>query len=175
IVAEIEHTLLRPEYRALRDADGARRELAFTLLDGDACFEGTLDLVAPSRDGYRILDVKSGSGMAGLEMDAAVIERRVARYDIQRTLYTRAVEKLTGVRVAGFAFDFTGAGVQADATLTPSTSGGAAERLAAELAQLASGADMLTTDTESCNFCGYRTAGWCPGAQGKIATSLTSG
>lgn len=160
IIAEVERTVSRPEYRELRDAAGARRELAFTFVDGDSSFQGTLDLVAPLGDGYRLLDVKTGGRTAD---DAATVENKAARYDLQRTLYSRAVEVLTGGRVTGFTFDFTASGQQADVTLDANTAGQALQRLEIEVARLKEGVSSRTASAGECEFCGYRTAGWCPG------------
>jgi ATP-dependent exoDNAse (exonuclease V) beta subunit len=165
IIAEIEATLGRPEYRSVRDAAGARSEIPFTFIDGADSVVGRLDLIAPASDGYRIIDVKTTGGMgthAG--DDAAVIIDKAAEYDLQRTLYTRAVEGITGRPVGTFAFDFIDSQKQQDATLSAESRGDADTRLALQVIAMKAGGNALTKDVTECHFCGYRAAGWCPGA-----------
>ena len=161
LVAEIENTLARPEYRQMRDTPGAMRELAFTFIDGDGCFEGTLDLVAPSSEGYSVLDVKTGRHPASSGSDAGL---DAERYELQRALYSRAVAAITGASVSKFIFDFTASGTQSESEPDAASAARDEVLIAAQLTRLKQGKRERTDDSNQCRFCGYRSAGWCPGA-----------
>lgn len=154
-----------PEYRAVADRPGARRELPFLFVERPgAWFEGKLDLAAPddgSGAGYAIVDVKTS------RCDAEVARRKAEQYAAQRAVYVRAVEAIAGGRVGTFAFQYSRAGVQVGGAVTDALRRAAEARVAGALARLTSGAGAteLTSHPAECRFCGYRAAGLCPGVE----------
>src|SRR5690606_32002049 len=102
-----------PDYRALADAPGARRELGFTaLVGGGDRIEGKMDLAAPLAGGIVLLDVKTGRVT---ERDARA---HAAHYAPQRDAYVTAAEAISGRPVSRFAFQFSQAGIQYSEVIT---------------------------------------------------------
>ena len=155
---EISAVIDDPAYRALADAPGAQRELAFLhLLSPDACVEGRIDLAAPADGGMVLLDVKTTQCGADQAPDVA------ARYSLQRDTYVRAVEALTEAPVIRFAFQFSAARTQVSEQVTDAMRAAGADRLDALLEAMARGEAPLTQHPAECRFCGYRRVGWCAG------------
>ncbi|HXH05352.1 MAG TPA: PD-(D/E)XK nuclease family protein, partial [Vicinamibacterales bacterium] len=162
--AEVERVADHPEYRALAERPGARRELEFVHLagaDGDGYLEGKIDLASRSADGVMLLDVKTYQGT-----DPAQLAAVAARYRLQRDAYVAAVEAIAGEPVARFAFHFSRAGRQVVSAITAGDRAAARERLAAMLREIGQGEPGLARDAGDCRWCGYRAVGWCEGAAG---------
>jgi ATP-dependent helicase/nuclease subunit A len=148
-----------PAYRALADLPSARRELGFIHLTGRAAIvEGKIDLAARAEDGVVLLDVKTYQG----EGDA--LAAAAARYALQRDAYVAAVEAIGGEPVTRFAFQFSRAGMQLSDAITPGMRGAASERFATLFRSIGGADQALAADPADCRHCGYRTVGWCPGA-----------
>ncbi len=145
------------DYQALASAPGARRELEFLYLaGGELCLEGAIDLLAPSGDGLVVLDVKTHPGAGDLSAE-------MRRYDLQRDVYIAAVEAIAGEAVERFAFQFPDAGQRSE-PVTPAMREAGRRRIAAAAAGIGRGTPALAHDPAECERCGYRGAGWCPGA-----------
>lgn len=158
-VTEAAQTILdNSGYREVFDSPAARRELAFSYVRGAGEYlEGKIDLVAPGDTGYKTVDVKTS------ECDADVAALKAKQYEPQRATYTRAVEQISGSRVASFAFQFAGAGahIGGDVSESDRASG---EKLVSDLVYLVrNGMKSLTRFPDECRFCGYKQEGWCPG------------
>jgi ATP-dependent exoDNAse (exonuclease V) beta subunit len=163
-ITEAAETILNnSEYREVFDSPDARRELPFSYVRrAGEHLEGKIDLVAPSKGGYRLVDVKTS------ECDADVAALKAEQYAPQRAAYTRAVEQISGLPVASFSFQFAGAGSHLSRDVAESDRA-ADERSVNNLVQLIrSGARELTRFPDECKFCGYKQEGWCPGAENKI-------
>ena len=158
IRAELRAVLQQPEYRAIFDAPGSRRELGFLhIVDADTYIEGKIDLVAPGDDGYRVVDVKTSQG------DAAAATHKAEQYAIQKSVYVNAIDAITGGRVADFGFQFSAIAIQIGGPIAPDARVVLDERLAAALKQLDLEPQPLARSANDCRFCGYRAVGWCPG------------
>ena len=83
-----------PEWAAVADASGARRELPFTrILSDGSTIVGSMDLAARIGGGVRIVDVKA-TGAAGVEL--------ATRYEVQAAVYSDAVRAIAGVQDVSF-------------------------------------------------------------------------
>lgn len=161
IRAEVAAVETHADYRALADAPGARRELGFIALVGRGDrIEGKMDLAAPLADGIVLLDVKTGRAT---ERDAV---EHAAHYAPQRDAYVTAAEAISGLRVSRFAFQFSQAGIHCSEMITDERRREARRRLAEILRSIGDGSRGLTAHPDECRFCGFRTAGWCPGVAG---------
>lgn len=151
-----------PQYRAVADLPGARREVAFVrLLGGGRVIEGKIDLLAERSDGLVLLDVKTGA--ADTENAA---QRDAEAYQAQRDVYVEAVEAITGRPVAEFAFHYAAADAQVVTTVTPEVRAAGAARMEEAMTAIEAGARELTASQEECWRCGYRRVGWCDGVLG---------
>ena len=156
---EIELVSDNPEYRAIDDLPGSRRELAFLRLDGETgFFQGAIDLAAPEEDHVVLLDVKTS------RCDAGGAAAKARQYAPQRDVYVTAAQALAGMPVGRFAFQFSRAGMQVSEDLGDEDRRAMAERIRAWLERVEAGAPALTEHPHECRFCGYRREGWCPGA-----------
>ncbi len=161
IRTEVAAVETQPEYRALADAPGARRELGFiALVGGGDRIEGKMDLAAPLADGIVLLDVKTGRVPRG---DAGA---HAAHYAPQRDAYVTAAEAISGLPVSRFAFQFSQAGMQYAEMITDEHRREARRRQGEMLRAIGDGSRGRTAHPEECRFCGFRSAGWCPGVAG---------
>lgn len=167
LTSGIETILSKPEYRDVLDRDGARREVGFSYVRAAGeSIEGKIDLIAPGGDGYAIVDVKT------TECDADVAVLKAEQYAPQRAAYSQAVEAISGSPVVSFGFQFAGEGAHVGGARTQSDRAGD-ERVISGLIQLVrGGARELTRFPAECGFCGYKEAGWCPGATGAVASQI---
>jgi len=164
--AEIEAVASHPEYRAVADRPGARRELGFIhLAGGDTLTEGKLDLAAPGEAGLVLLDVKTSA------IHAKDAPARAAQYNVQRDVYVAASEAIAGQPVERFAFQFSRAGVQVSEQITGDIREGGRREFARMTAAIATGEPALTPCPTECDFCGYRKVGWCAGVSQPPAAS----
>lgn len=158
LAREIGAVRSHPEYRALDEAPGRRRELEFVhLVSEEGFLQGKIDLAAPSPDGVAALDIKTGGG------DADALKRKADGYALQRSVYVDALEAVGGRPVRTFAFHFASDGVQIGGAVTPGMRADAATEVRAALAAMGDGAPQLTKHPAECRFCGYRRVGWCEG------------
>ncbi|HEY6826559.1 MAG TPA: PD-(D/E)XK nuclease family protein, partial [Gemmatimonadaceae bacterium] len=158
LAAGVESILGSPEYRAVQNREGAERELGFTYVRGESEYiQGAIDLIAPSGDGYSIVDVKTS------ETDDDGAARKAEMYAPQRAAYSAAVEAITEAPVASFGFQFAGTGMFVGGARTNEQR--ELDSVALDrLIQLArAGERRLTAFPAECEFCGYRQAGWCAG------------
>jgi ATP-dependent helicase/nuclease subunit A len=158
LTGNIETILANEQYRAVFDRPGARRELGFAYVRGDGdSIEGKIDLIAPSAEGYDVIDVKTS------ECDADVAAMKAKQYAPQRAAYSRSVEEISGRPVESFGFQFAGGGAHVGGKQTDADRVESEQRVD-DLIQLARrGARDLTSFPAECAFCGYREAGWCAG------------
>lgn len=159
LAAGVETILGSPEYRAVFDRPGAERELAFSYVRGvGETIEGSIDLVAPIDGGYAIVDVKTS------ECDADVAVIKAEQYGPQRAVYSAAVEAISGASVESFGFQFAGAGAHVGEVRTDAVRVRDGATIA-DLIQITRSNDRaLTRFPAECGYCGYKAAGWCPGA-----------
>jgi ATP-dependent helicase/nuclease subunit A len=160
----IETILSSPQYREVLDREDARRELAFVQARAVGEYvDGKIDLIAPGAEGYSIIDVKTS------DCDEDVAVRKAEQYAPQRAAYSQAVEAIAGMPVSSFGFQFAGAGAYVGGKRDDDdrvTDG----RLIDGLLQLARGGSReLTRFPAECRYCGYKQAGWCPGAREAVA------
>ncbi|MGI9076367.1 MAG: UvrD-helicase domain-containing protein, partial [Gemmatimonadaceae bacterium] len=157
-----------PEYRAIADREGARRELRFAHFAGpELVAEGSIDLAGPEADGLVLLDVKTA------QCDAEEAQRVAANYGRQRDVYVAAAEAIAGRNVERFAFQFSRAGTQVSSDITE----GVREEGRAGIEKAAGrlggeGKPGLTENPGECRFCGYRRVGWCEGRLGEMSPAL---
>jgi ATP-dependent helicase/nuclease subunit A len=158
LAAGVESILGSPQYRAVLENEGAKRELGFTYVHSEGeCVQGAIDLIAPGADGYAIVDVKTS------ETDEEGAAKKAEMYAPQRAAYSEAVEGITESSVASFGFQFAGTGAFVGGDLTEEQRESDSATLE-RLIQLArAGERRLTTFPAECEFCGYRRAGWCSG------------
>jgi len=150
-----------PDYRALDDAPGRRRELEFIhLASADGFLQGQIDLAAPDGQGVAALDVKTGGG------DAEALRRKADGYALQRSVYVGALEGIAGAEVTRFAFHFASNGVQVGGPISEEIRSAAAADVRQALAAMGSEAPGLTRHPAECRFCGYRKVRWCEGVEG---------
>ncbi|HET6577547.1 MAG TPA: UvrD-helicase domain-containing protein [Gemmatimonadales bacterium] len=156
--AEVLSVAGNPEYRALADQPTARRELAFlAILGAGQVAEGKVDLAALEGGALGVLDVKTGGG------DAELARARARRYDLQRDTYVTALERIGGMPVGRFGFQFSAAGVQVSEEITDQARRAAASELPRIMEEMAAGQPSLAKDPADCRWCGYRRVGWCAG------------
>jgi hypothetical protein len=156
---EIERVATHPDWRALAEVPGARRELGFVhLVSPSRRLQGRIDLIGERSDGLALLDVKTGRPLAP---EAA--RRRAEGYAPQRDVYVGAVEAVSGREVGEFAFHFSGAGQHVAQAITPAVREAGGARVGELLDGIETGDRALTTNATECRFCGYRKAGWCEG------------
>lgn len=155
---EVERVARHPDYRAVDDLPGRRRELRFIHLSADGEYTlGSYDLAALEEAGLVLLDVKTAQG------GEAQVRRKTTQYHPQRNVYIAAAEAIGGQHVARFAFQFSRAGVQITEPVTAAARRQGAEALELAIRGMQAGAPELTSFPHECRFCGYRRAGWCPG------------
>jgi len=148
-----------PDYQAVAGAPGARHELAFLqVLGADLHLEGKADLAAREGAGLVLLDVKTAQARG------ARVEEIARHYGIQRAAYVEAVEAIGGLPVERFAFQFSRAARQVSTPIGPAERAAGRQAVEEELAGIAAGSAELTAHPAECRYCGYRAAGWCPGA-----------
>lgn len=157
--ATIERVSADPRWREIADLPGARRELRFVHLTPRGGWQGAFDLAARTEQGQILLDVKTG-GRTGDLADAA------ARYGLQRDVYVAAARAIAGEPVAEFRFHFSEANEQVRSTFSADQLADLDTRLADLAAGMERDAPALTSHPEECRFCGFKGAGWCPGAGG---------
>lgn len=156
--AEVLSVAGNPEYRALADQPTARRELAFlAILGAGQVTEGKVDLAALEGGALGVLDVKTGGG------DAESARATARRYDLQRDTYVTALERIGGMPVGRFGFQFSAAGIQISEEITDETRRVAAVELPRIMEEMAAGQPSLAKDPADCRWCGYRRVGWCAG------------
>jgi ATP-dependent helicase/nuclease subunit A len=155
---EIQRVARHPDYRAVDDLPGKRRELAFIHL-GEAGEHtvGSFDLAAMEDHGLVLLDVKTSQG------SEAQVRRKVQQYRPQRDVYVTAAEAIGGQEVGRFAWQFSRAGLHHSDPVTAAARRQATTELAHALRGIRGGAPELTAHPHECAFCGYRRDGWCPG------------
>ncbi len=159
---ELERVATHPEYRAVADLPGARRELDFVWLMGEGReLQGRIDLAGEREDGIVLLDVKTGA-----VADLAAARRRAGAYAPQRDAYVRAVEVVARRPVVEFAFHFSQVGFQVAEQTSAGLRNQAAEEMDAVLAAIEAGEQGITAGWQECRFCGYKAARWCRGAAG---------
>jgi CRISPR/Cas system-associated exonuclease Cas4 (RecB family) len=155
---ELRAVLEQEEYRNVFAAAGVRRELGFLhIVAPGVHIEGKIDLVAPSADGYRIVDVKTG------KCDPDVAVKKAEQYGIQEAVYVRALEEISGTPVAQFGFQFSAIPKEVGESISNEVRARLSQRLDAALGELAVDPPALAKSAHECRYCGYRTAGWCAG------------
>ena len=155
---EVTRVLAQPDYRAVFDAPGAQRELGFLhIVNADTYIEGKIDIVAPGADGYRVIDVKTSQ----CDPDAAPV--KAEQYAIQKAVYVNALEAIGGEPVAEFGFQFSAIAIHIGGPMAANARAQLDARLASVLAKLGEDPPSLARSANDCRYCGYRTAGWCPG------------
>ena len=155
---EVELVAKHPDYRAIADLPTARRELGFLhLLPGGSFTQGAVDLAAMRIDGLALVDVKTS------QMKSAAARKRAEDYGLQRDVYVAAAEAVSGLPVSEFAFQFSRAGLQVAEAVTPAVRKTIAAELNEAVRGIEAGERSLTQHPWECRFCGYKTAGWCPG------------
>jgi ATP-dependent helicase/nuclease subunit A len=155
---EVERVARHPDYRAVDDLPGKRRELRFIHLGaGGEYTAGSYDLAALEGAGLVLLDVKTTQG------GEAQMRRKTAQYRPQRDVYVGAAEGIGGQDVARFAFQFSRAGVQISEPVTAAARRQGAEEMERAVGGIQAGAPARTSFPHECRFCGYRRDGWCPG------------
>lgn len=148
-----------PDYRAIADREGARRELKFVrFAAAELVAEGAIDLAGPEGDGLVLLDVKTTQCDAE---EARVVAENYAR---QRDVYVAAAEGIAGRNVERFAFQFSRAATQVASAVTSEVRREGRAGIDAAAGKLGSeGKPGLTEYPGECRFCGYRRVGWCEG------------
>jgi ATP-dependent helicase/nuclease subunit A len=160
LAREVAAVRTHPQYRALDDTPGRRRELEFYhLIDADDFLQGKIDLAAPDGSGVAALDVKTGEG------SPEVLERAAAGYSLQRDVYVGALEAVAGVPVTRFAFHFASSGVQVGGTVTEELRTAGKAGVLRVLHEMDAEAPALTKYPAECRWCGYRREGWCHGVK----------
>ena len=151
-----------PEYRAIADREGARKELTFVHIAGpELVAEGAIDLASPEGAGLVLLDVKT------TQCDASEAQIIAENYSRQRDVYVAATEGIGGRSVERFAFQFSRAGTQVSSIVTAEAREEARAGYEATAGRLGSeGKPGLTEYPGECRFCGYRKVGWCEGREG---------
>jgi ATP-dependent helicase/nuclease subunit A len=148
-----------PDWRAVAEQPGARRELAFVHLLGEGRHvQGRIDLAAARDDGLVLVDVKTSQ-----HLDAEQARQRAAGYAPQRDVYVGAAEALSGRQVAAFAFHFSRAAAHVAQPITPALRAAGQADVAGMLTAIEAGERSLTKHPRECLFCGYRKAAWCEG------------
>ena len=166
LAREIAAVRTHPDYRALDEAPGSRRELEFYhLVTPDAFLYGKIDLAAPMAGGVAALDVKTGGG------DAAALERKAEGYALQRSVYVGALEAVGGLPANRFAFHFAANGVQIGGEVTDRMRAAASGEVRSALAAMGEDAPALTRHPAECRFCGYRRVKWCDGVPSPAETA----
>jgi ATP-dependent helicase/nuclease subunit A len=169
ISIELRAVLEQEEYRNVFAADGARRELGFLhIIDAGTHIEGKIDLVAPSPDGYRIVDVKTG------KCDADVAAKKAEQYGIQEAVYVRALEEISGMPVAHFGFQFSAIPKEVGESISSDVRARLSQRLDATLGMLTVDPPTLAKSAYECRYCGYHSAGWCAGVPELAVSALES-
>jgi len=149
------------DYRKLAEHPTARRELGFLqLLGPDQRIEGKIDLAAREPEGIVLLDVKTAQ--KGKEEVAEI----ASGYGLQRAVYVQAAEAIGGEPVARFAFQFSRAETQVSTPVTDALRAEGRKQVQEALGAIADGEADLTTFPKECRYCGFKAAGWCPGAEG---------
>jgi len=149
-----------PDYRAVAELPGARRELPFLHVAGAGHFyQGAIDLAARGDAGYVLLDVKT------TQCDAKETEKKAEHYAPQRDVYVRAAEAIGGRPVERFAFQFSRAGVQVSEAVTAELRSEIEASLAERLERMGAPEPALTEHPWECRWCGYRRVGWCRGVE----------
>jgi ATP-dependent helicase/nuclease subunit A len=157
---EIARVATHPDYRAVADLPGARRELPFLHVAGAGHFyQGAIDLAAPGERGYVLLDVKTA------QCDAEQAKKKAAHYAPQRDVYVRAAEAIGGQPVERFGFQFSRAGVQASEDVTDERRVEIEASLADRLERMGVAEPALTEHPWECRWCGYEGVGWCAGVK----------
>jgi len=150
-----------PAYLAVANVPGARHELGFVRLLGPTHhLEGKMDLAAPGAAGLVLLDVKT------TQRTDDKVEEIARHYAIQRAVYVEAAEAISGTPVERFAFQFSRAERQVSTPIGPEERTAGRELVADALDGIATGEAPLTTHAVECRYCGFKAAGWCPGAEG---------
>ena len=158
LTREIAAVRSHPDYRALDDVPGRRRELEFIYLASpDGFLQGAIDLAAPAGDGLAALDVKTGGG------DPEALKRKADGYALQRSVYVSALDAIGGRPVTSFAFHFASDGVQVGGPVSVEMRAQAAQDVQRALAAMGAEAPALTKFPKECRFCGYRRERWCEG------------
>jgi ATP-dependent helicase/nuclease subunit A len=166
LAREIDAVRTHPDYRALDDAPGRRRELEFIhLATPDGFLQGKIDLAAPADGGIAALDVKTGGG------DADALKRKADGYALQRSVYVGALESIGGLPVTRFAFHFASDGVQIGGPVSDAIRAAAAGDVKQALAAMGTNAPALTRFPAECRFCGYRKVKWCEGVRAEGSTA----
>ncbi len=160
---EVELVANHPDYRSIADLPTARRELGFIHLQPGGSFtQGAVDLAAMRLDGLVLVDVKTS------QMKPAAAQKRAADYGPQRHVYVAAAEAVSGLSVSEFAFQFSRAGVQVAMPVTAASRKAMQTELREAVRAVEGGVRALTTHPWECRYCGYKTAGWCPGTASVI-------
>jgi CRISPR/Cas system-associated exonuclease Cas4 (RecB family) len=155
---EVARIAEHPDYQAIARLPSARQELGYLhLLEGGGVMEGSMDLAARRDDGLVLLDVKTS------QIGSAAAKERAAHYGPQRDVYVAAAEAISGQPAASFAFQFSKAAVQVAEEITPDLRQEIASGLAQAVRAIEGGDRSLTTHPWECQFCGYKTVGWCAG------------
>ena len=158
LMEELREVAADPNYHAVAALPSARHELGFLHIATDtAQVQGSMDLAACDDGGVVVLDVKTSRLES--RSDAAAV---AARYAVQRDVYTAAAAEVSGLPVTRFAFQFTRPVQQVDGGPT-----GDIHRL---LRVLGVHEPQLAHDPADCERCGYRSVGWCAGAESPSAS-----
>jgi ATP-dependent exoDNAse (exonuclease V) beta subunit len=149
-----------PEYRAIADLPTARRELPFlAILGPDQVAEGKVDLAALEGGRLAVLDVKTGGG------DVETALKKAGQYELQRDTYVTALERISGLPVGRFAFQFSAVGTQISEEIGDELRRRAAAELPRLMDEMAEGRPSLAKNPADCRWCGYKRVGWCEGVQ----------
>jgi len=124
------------------------------------------DLVAPSPDGYHVVDVKTG------KCDPDVAARKAEQYGIQEAVYVRALEEIAGAPVAHFGFQFSAIPQEVGESISNEVRARLAQRFDAALGELALDPPTLAKSARDCRYCGYHSAGWCKGVSALAVTAI---
>lgn len=153
---EVELVATDAAYREVADQPGACRELGFVHLTGpDRGWQGGFDLAAPGKEGWVLLDVKTG-GDADLELKAG-------QYRLQRDVYARAAEAISGQPAQEFRFHFSRAARQVRHAFTPDERAALPAVLTNLADRMEGGRPRLTDHPAECGHCGFKRVGWCDG------------
>jgi len=164
---ELRAVLEQEEFRAVSSAAGARRELGFLhIVAPGTHVEGKIDLVAPSPDGYHVVDVKTG------KCDPDVAAKKAEQYGIQEAVYVRALEEIAGAPVAHFGFQFSAIPKEVGESISNEVRARLAQRFDAALGELALDPPTLAKSARECRYCGYHSAGWCKGVSALAVTAI---
>lgn len=157
---EITRVADHPDYRRIADLPTARRELQFVHIDGPrACYAGGIDLAAREGTGLVLLDVKTSA------QSAEEARIRVRQYRPQRDVYVAAAERISGLQVGRFAFQFSRSALQISDRISDAERRELPGILARVLEEMGRGAPRLTAFPTECRFCGFRRVGWCSGVE----------